>query len=163
MLQSSEQKNPPIIVIHGNLAKKLPVSYKRYLMNYYRKSLKIMGTPIRIEFRETSNPFAGKKKLNYTQCILERVCILQIVHIITSSYIIYFLMSSYRVRTIHIPGLHAHVCYVLSVVLSKSYFRVCIEIPTVGIQFFATTLESMHSIISSISTTVRLKYCRNNT
>ena len=59
--------NPPIIVIHGNLAKKLPVSYKRYLMNYYRKSLKIMGTPIRIEFRETSNPFAGKKKLNFTQ------------------------------------------------------------------------------------------------
>ncbi len=59
--------NPPIIVIHGNLAKKLPVSYKRYLMNYYRKSLKIMGTPIRIEFRETTNPFAGKKKLNYTQ------------------------------------------------------------------------------------------------
>ncbi len=59
--------NPPIIVIHGNLAKNLPISYKRYLMNYYRKSLKIMGTPIRIEFRETSNPFAGKKKLNYTE------------------------------------------------------------------------------------------------
>ena len=59
--------NPPIIVIHGNLAKKLPQSYKRYLMNYYRKSLKIMGTPIRIEFRETSNPFAGKKKLTYTE------------------------------------------------------------------------------------------------
>jgi GTP-binding protein len=59
--------NPPIIVIHGNLAKNLPLSYKRYLMNYYRKSLKIMGTPIRIEFRETSNPFAGKKKLTYTE------------------------------------------------------------------------------------------------
>jgi len=59
--------NPPIIVIHGNLAKKLPQSYKRYLMNYYRKSLKIMGTPIRIEFRETANPFAGKKKLTYTE------------------------------------------------------------------------------------------------
>ena len=59
--------NPPIIVIHGNLAKKLPSSYKRYLMNYYRKSLKIMGTPIKIEFRETSNPFAGKKKLNFTE------------------------------------------------------------------------------------------------
>lgn len=59
--------NPPLIVIHGNLAKQLPASYKRYLMNYYRKSLKIMGTPIRIEFRETSNPFAGKKKLNYTE------------------------------------------------------------------------------------------------
>ncbi len=59
--------NPPIIVIHGNLAKHLPPSYKRFLMNYYRKSLKIMGTPIRIEFRETSNPFAGKKKLTYTE------------------------------------------------------------------------------------------------
>jgi len=59
--------NPPIVVIHGNQAKKLPVSYKRYLMNYYRKSLKIMGTPIKIEFRETSNPFAGKKKLNFTE------------------------------------------------------------------------------------------------
>ncbi|MGL1957373.1 MAG: ribosome biogenesis GTPase Der [Colwellia sp.] len=59
--------NPPIIIIHGNSAKKLPLSYKRYLMNYYRKSLKIMGTPIRIQFRETSNPFAGKKKLSYTE------------------------------------------------------------------------------------------------
>ena len=58
--------NPPIIVIHGNQAKHLPPSYKRYLMNYYRKSLKIMGTPIKIEFRETSNPFAGKKKLTFT-------------------------------------------------------------------------------------------------
>ena len=59
--------NPPIIVIHGNQAKHLPPSYKRYLMNYYRKSLKIMGTPIKIEFRETSNPFAGKKRLSFTE------------------------------------------------------------------------------------------------
>ncbi len=59
--------NPPIIVIHGNQTKQLPVSYKRYLMNYYRKSLKVMGTPIKIEFRETANPFSGKKKLSYTE------------------------------------------------------------------------------------------------
>ncbi|WP_448211427.1 ribosome biogenesis GTPase Der [Colwellia sp. MEBiC06753] len=59
--------NPPIVVIHGNQTKHLPPSYKRYLMNYYRKSLKIMGTPIKIEFRETSNPFAGKKKLTYSE------------------------------------------------------------------------------------------------
>jgi GTP-binding protein len=59
--------NPPLIVIHGNQVKHLPPSYKRYLMNYYRKSLKIMGTPIKIEFRETVNPFADKKKLTYTQ------------------------------------------------------------------------------------------------
>ena len=32
--------NPPIIVVHGNQMDKLPDSYKRYLSNYYRKSLK---------------------------------------------------------------------------------------------------------------------------
>ncbi len=60
--------NPPIIVIHGNLVKELPDSYKRYLMNYYRKSLKIMGTPIRIQFQNSENPFEGKKeKLTISQ------------------------------------------------------------------------------------------------
>lgn len=54
--------NPPIIVIHGNQVNHLPSSYKRYLMNYYRKSLKIMGTPIKIEFRESGNPFANRKR-----------------------------------------------------------------------------------------------------
>jgi GTP-binding protein len=54
--------NPPLIVIHGNQVKKLPHSYKRYLMNYFRRSLKIMGTPIRIEFREGSNPFEGRRQ-----------------------------------------------------------------------------------------------------
>ena len=53
--------NPPVIVIHGNQVDDLPGSYKRYLMTYYRKSLKVMGTPIKIEFREGANPFEGKK------------------------------------------------------------------------------------------------------
>lgn len=53
--------NPPLIVIHGNQVKKLPDTYKRYLMNYFRRSLQIMGTPIRIEFREGSNPFEGRR------------------------------------------------------------------------------------------------------
>ncbi len=52
--------NPPIIVIHGNQVHDLPDSYKRYLMNYYRKALQIMGTPIKIEFREGDNPYAGR-------------------------------------------------------------------------------------------------------
>ena len=52
--------NPPVIVIHGNQLKDLPDSYKRYLMNYYRKALKTMGTPIRVEFKEGANPFEGK-------------------------------------------------------------------------------------------------------
>lgn len=53
--------NPPVIVIHGNQVQDLPDSYKRYMMNYYRKALETMGTPIRIEFREGANPFEGKK------------------------------------------------------------------------------------------------------
>lgn len=53
--------NPPIVVIHGNQVKDLPNSYKRYLMNYYRKSLGIMGSPIRIQFKEGENPFAGRR------------------------------------------------------------------------------------------------------
>ncbi|GLR72959.1 ribosome biogenesis GTPase Der [Agaribacter marinus] len=53
--------NPPVIVIHGNQLDSLPSSYKRYLMNYYRKALEVMGTPIKIEFREGANPFEGKK------------------------------------------------------------------------------------------------------
>lgn len=53
--------NPPIIVIHGNQPDKLPDSYKRYLSNYYRRSLKIIGSPIRLLFQEGNNPFAGKR------------------------------------------------------------------------------------------------------
>lgn len=53
--------NPPIIVIHGNQIEKLPDSYKRYLSNYFRKSLRIIGSPIRVLFQEGSNPFAGKR------------------------------------------------------------------------------------------------------
>jgi len=60
--------NPPRIVIHGNQVEDLPDSYKRYLMNYFRKSLKVMGTPIKVEFKEGANPFEGKKnKLTQSQ------------------------------------------------------------------------------------------------
>jgi GTP-binding protein len=53
--------NPPRVIIHGNQVDSLPGSYKRYLMNYFRKSLGVMGTPIKIEFRESVNPYAGRK------------------------------------------------------------------------------------------------------
>ena len=53
--------NPPIIMIHGNQVEKLADSYKRYLSNYFRKSLKIIGSPIRIQLQEGNNPFAGKR------------------------------------------------------------------------------------------------------
>ncbi|MDP0563474.1 MAG: ribosome biogenesis GTPase Der [Candidatus Endonucleobacter sp. (ex Gigantidas childressi)] len=60
--------NPPTIVVHGNQTDAVPNSYRRYLENTYRDVLKIMGTPIRIEFRTGENPFEGRKnKLNARQ------------------------------------------------------------------------------------------------
>ncbi len=59
-------KNPPIIVIHGNQTDSVPGTYKRYLMNVYRKVFKLHGTPVRIEFRSGDNPFANKRRENLT-------------------------------------------------------------------------------------------------
>ena len=54
-------RNPPIIVIHGTQTKSVPDAYSRYLVNTYRKKLRLSGTPVRIEFKEGKNPFAGRK------------------------------------------------------------------------------------------------------
>jgi len=53
--------NPPLIVIHGNQTEKVPTSYQRYLENFYRRELKMVGTPIRIEFKTGENPFEGRR------------------------------------------------------------------------------------------------------
>lgn len=55
--------NPPVIVIHGNQANSLPNSYKRYLANYFRQALKLVGTPVRIELKQTDNPYKDKKNV----------------------------------------------------------------------------------------------------
>jgi len=52
--------NPPLIVIHGKQVSKLQESYKRYLINFFRKKLNLIGTPIRLETKEGDNPFADK-------------------------------------------------------------------------------------------------------
>lgn len=54
-------QNPPLIVIHGNQTGKVPVSYTRYLEKIFRRELKLVGTPIRIEFRTSDNPYADKR------------------------------------------------------------------------------------------------------
>ncbi len=56
-------QNPPIIVIHGNQVKSVPVAYKRYLMNCYRRAMKLSGTPVRIEFKSSDNPYKGRKNI----------------------------------------------------------------------------------------------------
>lgn len=54
--------NPPVIVVHGNQLNKLPGSYKRYLENAFRKALKVRGTPIRFEFKQSENPYDDAAK-----------------------------------------------------------------------------------------------------
>jgi len=53
--------NPPTFVIHGSRTKHVAEGYQRYLQNFFRKRFKLEGTPVRIEFRESENPFAGRK------------------------------------------------------------------------------------------------------
>ncbi|MEQ1484985.1 ribosome biogenesis GTPase Der [Methyloglobulus sp.] len=54
-------RNPPVVIIHGVQTDALPISYKRYLTNYYRTKLHLSGTPIRLEFKSPVNPFHGQK------------------------------------------------------------------------------------------------------
>ncbi len=56
-------QNPPIIVIHGKQALKVPKSYQRYLVNHFTKALRLFGTPLRIEFRQDDNPFQETKRV----------------------------------------------------------------------------------------------------
>lgn len=53
--------NPPIIVIHGNQTDEVPAHYVRYLEKIFRDALQLHGTPLRIQFKTTENPYAGKK------------------------------------------------------------------------------------------------------
>ena len=54
-------KNPPIIIIHGSKTDTLADSYKRYLMSFFIKKLKLTGTPVRVEFKKADNPYADKR------------------------------------------------------------------------------------------------------
>jgi GTP-binding protein len=54
-------RNPPVIVIHGNQTEKLPEAYRRYLINRFRKVFKLQGTPVRLSFKTSDNPFKGRR------------------------------------------------------------------------------------------------------
>jgi len=49
--------NPPIVVIHGNALEHVSESYKRFLEARVREHFKLVGTPLRIQFKSSSNPF----------------------------------------------------------------------------------------------------------
>ncbi|CAM4321400.1 ribosome biogenesis GTPase Der [Bordetella tumbae] len=50
-------QNPPLVVIHGNALDAIPDSYRRYLETRFREAFKLAGTPLRIEFKSSHNPY----------------------------------------------------------------------------------------------------------
>ncbi len=50
-------QNPPVIVIHGNSLDKVPDSYTRYLESRFARVFKLGGTPLRVEYRTSRNPY----------------------------------------------------------------------------------------------------------
>lgn len=51
-------QNPPLVVIHGNALDSVPDSYRRYLETRFRNAFDLAGTPLRIEFKSSHNPYA---------------------------------------------------------------------------------------------------------
>lgn len=50
-------QNPPLVIIHGNQLEAVPDSYRRYLETRFRQAFKLDGTPLRIQFKSTRNPY----------------------------------------------------------------------------------------------------------
>jgi GTP-binding protein len=53
-------RNPPVIIIHGNQTDSVPAQYTRYLEKVFRRQLGLHGTPIRVEYRASDNPYKNK-------------------------------------------------------------------------------------------------------
>lgn len=50
-------QNPPRIIIHGNALDSISDSYRRYLEARFRDAFELAGTPLRIEFKSSYNPY----------------------------------------------------------------------------------------------------------
>ncbi len=54
------KSRPPTFIVFGTRAEATPEDWRRYLSNGLRETFDLPGTPIRIEFRGTANPFADQ-------------------------------------------------------------------------------------------------------
>lgn len=54
-------KLPPRIIIHGNRTGTLSKDYRRYLVNCFIKHFKLRGTPVFLDFRDSTNPYKGRR------------------------------------------------------------------------------------------------------
>lgn len=55
--------DPIRIIVHGNQTERVPKSFRRYLANQMRKHLKLIGTPVLVEFRQGENPYKNRKNV----------------------------------------------------------------------------------------------------
>ena len=59
---------PPTLTMHGNHLQSIPISYEKFLKNFFIESLKLSNTPIKLEFKTGDNPFKNRKnKLSIRQ------------------------------------------------------------------------------------------------
>ena len=54
--------NPPVIVVHGNSLGHIQPAYRRYLEGWFRREFALLGTPLRMEFRTSTNPYVGARE-----------------------------------------------------------------------------------------------------
>lgn len=52
---------PTRIVIHGSRTKQVAEQYRRYLINCFRRDFDLTGVPLKLVFRESDNPYAGRR------------------------------------------------------------------------------------------------------
>lgn len=50
-------QNPPLVVVHGNALDAISDAYRRYLETKFRQVFKLQGTPLRIVFKSSQNPY----------------------------------------------------------------------------------------------------------
>jgi GTP-binding protein len=53
--------NPPIIVVHGNALDRVPDAYTRYLEKTFLEAFGLQGTPLRIQYKSSQNPYADQE------------------------------------------------------------------------------------------------------
>jgi GTP-binding protein len=64
--------NPPIIVIHGGGLNRVSQTYQRYLENTFREVFQLEGTPLRVEFKTSENPYARRQPAPLTAAEADR-------------------------------------------------------------------------------------------
>jgi GTP-binding protein len=50
-------QNPPLVIVHGNALDSISDSYRRFLESRFRDAFELAGTPLRIEFKSSFNPY----------------------------------------------------------------------------------------------------------